>query len=76
MSKTEEATLIGYLGEASREPLNAGKRIEYLSESDAKLVRAKLYPLRRANPEFAHLSFKVTGCELWIINTGSKDPFE
>lgn len=75
MSKADEAVLVGYLAEASREPVGGGKSHEYLTEAAAHFVRQKLYSIRRANREYAHISFTVRGSVLWLINTGHADPF-
>lgn len=74
MAKSDEAVLVSYLAGALKEPLGLGTRHEYLSMSDANLVRQKLYAIRRAHPEYRALSFRVVDCVLMILHMGHEDP--
>ena len=67
-----EPSLIELLYSAINEPLGV-----VVSTNNAKHLRAKLYPLRKSDPDLARLAFVVSptapDTELWIVNRPEKE---
>lgn len=64
-SKTDEKYLIPFLQRALDSEI--GVELTFLDTESARLVRQKIYALRKVHVEYASLALVIKGERLWLI---------